>query len=125
MSEIMAVLLNGVAQLEYDRTKQLTDYQLTYLHNMDKKMNEGGVEIAGELITSPDDNQKAQFVVANLLVAMRADDASLTSALCTYLAQNMPDLKQIKIDENGGEVTVDFVFDDDYKGQSAVEFGIH
>ena len=45
--------------------------------------------------------------------------------MCTYLAQNMPELKQLKIDENGGEVTIDFVFDDDYKGQSAVEFVMH
>ena len=125
MSTLMAVLLNGVAQLEYDRTKKLTDYQLTYLHNMDKKMNGEGVEIDGKLITSPDDNQKAQFIVANLLLAMKTDDASLTSALCTYLAQNMPDLKQLKIDESDGEVTIDFVFDDDYKGQAAVEFEIH
>ena len=62
MSKLMAVLLNGVAQLEYDRTKKLTDYQLTYIHNMDIKMDEEGVEIAGKLISSPDENQKAQFV---------------------------------------------------------------
>ena len=125
MTRLMAVLLNGVAQLEYDRTKQLTDYQSTYIHNMDKKMDEEGIEIAGELITNPDENQKGQFVVANLLFAMRADNASLTSALCTYLAHNMPELKQLKIDEKDGEVTIDFVFDDDYKAQTAVEFGLH
>ena len=78
-----------------------------------------------KLISNPDENQKAQFVVANLLMAMRSDNSSLTSALCTYLALSMPELKQLKIDEDGGEVTIDFVFDDDYKGQTAVEFVIH
>ncbi len=30
--------------------------------------------------------------------------------------------KTIKIDESGVEVTIDFVFDDDYQGQAAAEF---
>jgi hypothetical protein len=31
MSHIMAVLLNGLAELEYDRDKPLPDYQAIYL----------------------------------------------------------------------------------------------
>ena len=31
MSRLLGVLLNGVAQLEYDRDKALTDYQSAYL----------------------------------------------------------------------------------------------
>lgn len=120
----MAVLLNGVAQLEYDREKPLTDYQKTYLNNMDKKMDEG-IDIDGELVKSPDDNAKAQFIVGNLLEAMKTDNAGLTSALCTYLADSMPELKQLKIDEENGEVSVEFVFDEQYKGQTAVSFVKH
>ena len=121
---MMAVLLNGVAQLEYDRDKPLTDYQRTYLEKMDKKMNEG-IEVDNLFIEKPNENEKAQFVVANLLSAMKSDNAGLTSALCTYIADGMPDLKQLKIDENEGEVSIDFVFDEDYKGQTAVEFTKH
>ena len=127
MSNMMAVLLNGIAQLEYDREKALTDYQQTYLSNMDKKMDEG-VEIDGELVKNPDDNQKAQFIVANLLSAMRADNAGLTSALCTFLADAMPDLKQLKIIEaDNGDVSVDFVFvfDEEYGNQAFVSFTKH
>ena len=124
MSNMMAVLLNGVAQLEYDRDKPLTDYQRTYLEKMDGKMDDG-IEVDGVLIKNPDENDKARFVVANLLNAMKSDNAGLTSALCTYIADGMPDLKQLLIDENDGEVSVDFVFDEEYKGQAAVEFTKH
>ena len=120
----MAVLLNGVAQLEYDRNKPLTDYQQTYLSNMNDRMDEG-IELDGEVIKNPDDNQKSQFIVANLLGAMKEDNAGLTSALCTYLADSMPELQQLKIDENEGEVSIEFVFDEGYKGQAAVEFTKH
>lgn len=112
MSNIMDVLLNGVAQLEYDRDKPLTDLQKTYLSNMSSKMD-GGIEIGGQFIENPKDSEKMQFVVANLLVAMKSDSAGLSSALCTYLADAMPELKQIKIDEADGEVSIEFIVYED------------
>lgn len=119
MSDVMAVLINDVAQLEFDRSKALSDYQLTYLDAMDKKMDDG-INIDGENIQSPELNQKVQFVAANLLSAMKADDEGMTSALCTYLATRLPDLNQVKISEDGEAVTMDLVFDEEYKGQVAV-----
>jgi hypothetical protein len=121
----MAVLLNGIAQLEYDRTKPLSDYQQTYLNSMDEKMDSEGIEIDGEKIENPDMNQKIQFITANLLSAMQSDNEGLTSALCTYIATRLPDLRQIKIDDKEGDVTIDLVFDEDYKGQAQVSFGLH
>jgi hypothetical protein len=122
---MMAVLLNGIAQLEFDRTKSLSDYQETYLNSMDEKMDNEGIEIDGEKIDNPDMNQKIQFITANLLSAMKSDNEGLTSALCTYIATRLPDLKQIKIDDRKGDVTIDLVFDEDYKGQAQVSFGLH
>ena len=124
MSNIMAVLINGIAQLEYDRDKALTDYQLTYLDKMDKKMDQG-ISIDGEIIESPELNQKIQFVTANMLSAIKADDEGMTSALCTYIAIRLPDLKQIKVDDNEGEMSINMVFDEDYKGQASVSFTKH
>lgn len=124
MPNMMAVLLNGVAQLEYDRGIPLTDYQQTYLSNMDSKMNEG-IEIDGKRVKKPDVNEKAQFVVANLLNAMKTDNEGMTSALCTYLADRMPDLKQLKITEDNTDVSIEFVFDEEYGKQTFVEFTKH
>ena len=119
MSDVMAVLINGIAQLEYERDKPLTDYQLTYLETMDKKMDEG-ISIDGETIDSPEMNQKVQFVAANMLSAMKSNEEGMTSALCTYLATRLPDLKQVLIQEEGEDVSIDLVFDKDYKGQVSV-----
>jgi len=124
MSNIMAVLINGIAQLEYDRNKALSDYQLAYLDEMDRKMD-GGINIDGENIESPELNQKIQFVTANMLSAMKADNEGLTSALCSYLASRLPDLKQVRIVEEAGDMSIDMVFDEEYKGQVSVSFTQH
>jgi len=125
MNNIMAVLLNDIAQLEYDRDRPLSDYQETYLNSMDDKMDQQGIDIDGVRVDNPDTNQKIQFVAANLLSAMRSDNEGLTSALCTWLATRIPDLKQIKYTDKNGDVTIDLVFDEDYKGQVQVQFGLH
>jgi hypothetical protein len=91
---------------------------------MDKKMDEG-ISIDGAQIENPDINQKIQFVAANLLEAMKTSDEGMSSALCTYIATRLPDLKQIKIIDNDGEVTIDLVFDEGYSKQTAVQFIKH
>ncbi len=124
MSNIMAVLINDIAQLEYDRDKPLTDYQQTYLNSMDEKML-SGINIDGKFIEKPDTNQKIQFITANLINAMKSDDEGMSSALCTYIATRLPDLKQIKIKDNNNEITIDLVFDEHYKGQAQVAFSLN
>lgn len=119
MPNLMAVLLNGVAQLEYYRDRPLPDGQVLHLDKMDQKMD-AGIELAGEPISNPDLNQRAQFVAANLVHALKTHNESVAGALCTYLANRLPDLKQVKIVEDGSEFSIDFVFDEDYKKQVEV-----
>ena len=120
MSKMMAVLLNDIAQLEYDREKPLTDYQATYLVKMDEKMD-AGIELNGQAIANPDLNQRSQFIAANLLDALKRNDESMSAALCSYLADRLPDLKQIKITEQDENVTIDMVFNEEYVKQVAVD----
>jgi hypothetical protein len=121
MSTIMAVLLNGVAQLEYDRSKPLPDHQATYLEKMDEKLDKG-IMVGNEFIEKPDIAQRAQFVSANLAHAIKSDDEAMAAALCTYLAMRLPDLKQVKLEDTSGELSIELVFDEEYKKQVAVEF---
>jgi hypothetical protein len=121
MSQIMAVLLNGLAELEYDRQKPLPDYQAVYLDKMDTRMDEG-IRIGEGSIVNPDLNQRAQFVAANLLHAIRNNDEPLAAALCSYLAVRLPDLKQIKIEDDRQNVSIELVFDADYRKQVVVPF---
>jgi hypothetical protein len=124
MSDLMAVLLNGIAQLEYDREKPLSEYQLTYLDKMDSKMA-AGVEIGEDTITEPDENQRAQFVAANLYHAIKSEDEAMCSALCSYLATRLPELKQVRLDDTEGNVTIELVFDQAYGKQVPVSFYKH
>ncbi|MBT8126851.1 MAG: hypothetical protein KJP15_05155 [Gammaproteobacteria bacterium] len=119
MTNVFAVLLNGIAQLEYDRDKPLPPHQAAYLDKMDTKMK-AGIMLGNETIENPDLNQRAQFVAANLVSAMKSNDEAMSAALCTWLASRMPDLKQAKISEDGDNVSIDLVFDEAYGKQTAV-----
>ena len=121
MSDIMAVLLDGVAQLEYNRDLPLPDHQALYLDKMDEKMAKG-IMLGDDMVTSPDLNQRAQFVAGNLAHAIKIDDESTSAALCSYLADRLPDLKQIKISNEDGNLSIEMVFDENYKKQVEVQF---
>jgi hypothetical protein len=121
MSNIMAVLLDGIAQLEYDRDKPLPLHQAAYLDRMDARMDEG-ILLGDETIVSPDLNQRAQFVAGNLVHAFNTGDEQLAGAMCSWLALRLPDLKQVRIQTDAGEVSIELVFDEAYRRQVAVDF---
>ena len=121
MSHLLAVLLNGIAQLEYDRDKILPLHQAAYLDKMEAKMD-AGILIGDTTIEKPDINQRAQFIAGNLLGAIKSNDEEMAAALCTWLANRLPDLKQVKMIEDGDSVTIDLVFDEEYGQQTAVTF---
>ena len=135
MNNILAVLLNGVAQIEYNRDKQLPPHQELYLEKMDTKMDDG-IQVGDTMISNPDQNQRVQFVAGNLADAILNDQESAAAALCSYLAKILPDLKQVKItqssSENGSaaasavndksEISIELVFDEHYQQQVPVQF---
>jgi len=46
--------------------------------------------------------------------------------MCSYLAIRLPELKQVKITGEEDELAIEFVFDEPYRKQVAVEFsGLH
>ncbi len=125
MENMMAVFLNGIAQLEYDRTMLLPDHQAAYLDKMDTRMD-AGILVDGEMVANPDQNQRTQFAAANLATALKQEDESMAAAMCSYLAIRLPELKQVKIEDKDGEVTIELIFDEEYRKQVAVEFsGLH
>jgi hypothetical protein len=121
MSSIMAVLLNGIAQIEYDRDKLLPSHQAAYLDKMDATMDKG-ILVGNETVRNPDLNQRAQFAAANLVHALQTDDEAMAAAMCSYLAIRLPELKQVRIEEIDGEMAVELVFDQAYCRQVAVTF---
>jgi hypothetical protein len=121
MSQLMAVLLNGIAQIEYDRSKPLPDHQAAYLDKMDRKMD-AGIEMAGQVLVDPDLDQRTQFIAANLAHAIQTNDETQAAALTTYLAVRLTDLKQVRIKQQGEDFSIELVFDEDYVKQYPVTF---
>lgn len=125
MNNIMAVFLNGIAQLEYDRDRLLPAHQAAYLDKMDARMD-AGILIGNKTVTEPDQNQRTQFAAANLAHALHAEDEAVAAAMCSYLAIRLPELKQVLIRDDGGEISIEFIFDEPYRRQVAVDFtGLH
>ncbi len=121
MANIMAVLLNGIAQLEYDRDKPLSDHHALSLDKMDEKMD-AGITLGEESIAEPDLDARAKFVASNLAHAIKTNNESLAAALCSWLATRLPELKQVKIDGTEGNFSIEFSFDEEYRKQVQVDF---
>ncbi len=92
---------------------------------MDSKMDEG-IVVGAEKIKNPDLNQRTKFATANLLHALKTNNEAMAAAMCSYLAIRIPELKQVRIEDNNGEVSIELVFDREYGKQVAVDFtGLH
>ena len=118
----MAVLLNGIAQIEFDRNRFIGAEQKAYLKRMDEKMD-GGIELDGEAIGNPDPGQRARFVASALAQAIAENNEAQCAAATTWLAERMPDLKQVKIRQGDGTRSIDLVFDEEYVKQQPIVFG--
>lgn len=117
----LVVTLNGQAVVEYDRNKRLPGHQRQFLDRMDEDMDKG-VELAGEWCAQPDQTQRAQYVAMHLVQALQKDEDQVIAAACAYLANRLPDLKQVKAIEQGEEFFMDLIFDREFKNQVNVSF---
>jgi len=114
-SNNLHVVVNGTAILLFDRGKPVPGHQRQYIDNMDLKMNEG-IQLGDDFITNPNPMQRAQFVANSLINALFKENYALATAMCTYLAKRIPDLKQVKaIGDLEKELSVELVFDRDYE----------
>jgi hypothetical protein len=122
MNEIVAVVVNGEMTLRYDRARALTAQQRESLDQLDRRMDKEGVEVDGARFAVPDTGQRARFIAGRLVEAMMAEDEPRVAALLSYLADRLPDLKQIRIEILEEQVMIDLVFDQPYVQQSVVHY---
>jgi len=121
MSDKVAVLVNGQAEIEFDRNKPLTELQNTYLDKMDQEMDKG-IHLSGEAIARPDQIQRAKFVANALLESIQSEDEPRIAATCSWLAVRLPELKQVRADLKEDSFSIDLVFDQEHKNQVRVDF---
>jgi hypothetical protein len=123
MSDKLTIVLNGQAVVEYDRNKPLPDQQQAYLDKMDAEMDKG-LNVGGESIAHPELKQKAQFVALQLFQALEANNDPVIAASCAYLANRLPDLKQVVGNSIEGQagVACDLVFDRPHMQEATLQF---
>jgi len=92
MVQKLVVAIDGVSQLEYDRTRPLAPQQQAALEAMDRRMD-GGIRLAGLEVPEPDPLQRAQFVAEQLLAAVDMEDEALAAATLAWLANRLPELR--------------------------------
>ena len=119
MSDILAVVVNEESQIEYHRDKPLPELQQQFLDKMDREMD-GGIVLSGLKHDAPGKVQRAQFVAINLINAIHSEDGELAAAMCAYLANRLPDLKQVRAVEKDDGTLIDLVFDEPYVHQVKV-----
>lgn len=120
MSTLVAVV-NGESQIEYDRSTPLPENQLAYLEKMDQQM-ELGIPSGQGNIFAPDQEQKAQFVASQLMMAINTENEQLIAASMAYLAIRLPELKQVKGEEKDGQTHISLIYDKEYVPAQTVNF---
>ena len=108
---LLYVILNDEALLEFDRKKPVPGHQRQYLDHMDAQMDQG-IQLGDDFIKEPNALQRTQFVANSLVNFLFKDEYSKAIAMCTYLAKRMPDLQQVKCKgDSEKEVSIELVFD--------------
>ena len=114
MSQLLVVLVDGQVLIEFDHAKPVPDNQLAYLDQMDRRMDEG-IELQGEFIADPNEEQRAKFVAQNMAMLLGEGQDQAAVAMCTYLGVRRPALKQVKISSTSAGISVDLDHENVYE----------
>ncbi len=117
----LVVVLNSQKIIEYHQDRPLTKKQLLDLGSLESKLNKG-IQIANQFIAKPSLQDKATFM-ANLLISALIDDEEAKVALaCSYLARYCGDLKQIKALNHADRISIELIYDEEYREQAPIKF---
>ena len=102
------IFVNKEMVFQFDRNFFIDDDKLAFLDRMDSDMSRG-IKIQGELLTDPDQHQRATFVCMNLIRALKQDNEGIITASCAYLVNRLPKLMEVHVSDHENTVKVDFV----------------
>ena len=114
MSQLLVVLVDDQVLIEFDHAKPVPDNQLAYLDQMDRRMDDG-IELQGEFIADPNEEQRAKFVAQNMAMLLGEGQDQAAVAMCTYLGVRRPALKQVKISSTSAGISVDLDHENAYE----------
>ena len=111
MTNQLSIYINENKVFVYDKNTRLPGKQRKFLDGMDLDMDTG-IKLNNEMIGSPNKMQRANYVVMSLLYGIETKSEELVAATCSYLANRLPELKQINAIEKGDEVTLNLIFNE-------------
>lgn len=106
---MLDVILNEKIVLSLDSNTRFPGHQRQFLDTMDLDMDEG-FELEGQFIKKPDEIQRAKYVAMKMIMAVQAENVELANAMCAYLVQRQPGLKQVRAIDNGDSVGMDMIY---------------
>ena len=106
----LTIFVNKQAVAEYDRDTAIEEDKLTFLDKMDSDMNRG-IKIQGELIQTPDAEQRAKFIVMNLIKALQQDNQAVIQVSCAYLVNRLPGLVEVQVNEVSSKIDIELVLE--------------
>jgi hypothetical protein len=110
LARILEVIRDGTTLLHFTRGPTVPALQRRQLDELDSRLDEG-IDLEGEHIDTPDRQQRARFVIGQLLRALARDDEATARGLCVWLVQRVPELVAIRVSTRGGvlDVELDYV----------------
>ncbi len=115
------VTLNSEKVIEYFRDRPLSQKQQDDLTATDKKLNLG-IDLAGEFIQQPTDQDKAIFMANIIVNALNSDDETTIAVACAFLATRYIHLKQLKITAHEGRISIELINDQLYADPVPIRF---
>ena len=104
----LTIFINEQVVYEFNRDISFEEQQLTFFDKMDSDM-ERGIKIRGELITQPDSQQCATFVVMNLIKALQQDNEAVIAASCAYLVNRHPALIEVHANDSEHLISIELI----------------
>jgi len=107
---MLRLVVNGVSVLDYQPEARLPGHVRDFLARMDADMDEG-ISLAGQVVERPDDMQRVYFVAIQLFKSFTRGNERLRAASCAWLCRRMPELRAVKIDNSGEEISLELITD--------------
>ena len=106
----LTLFVNDQAVFECDREMAIDDDKQAFLDKMDSDMSRG-IKIQGELLSDPDPQQRAKFIVMNLIKALKQDNEAVIKASSAYLVNRLPNLLEVRVNDVGSKIEIELVYD--------------
>ena len=107
----LVVTIDGHKRIEFDRSGGIPAQERARLDDLDRMLEEEGVNLNGQHIAAPDQQQKAYYMVEYLLNVLLENDMERAALICTYVGTRLPNLVGIHAHTAGETFEVDLQFD--------------